>query len=117
MHQTLKDTHIIREYPDILVKIFIIPTLANTYVHSSKEYTKDKNSNVKNTLKKEKKKIKHIVSDKLIKASQNSIIGKILKIERVTLQNHRNKNIIKISICKNIFYMHSGALSYSGLDA
>lgn len=69
MHQTLKDTHIIKEYPDILFKIFATIALTNTYVHSFPQYTKDKNSNVKNSIKKEKKS-KHIASEtssKLVK--------------------------------------------------
>lgn len=53
----------------------------------------------------------------IIKASQNFVINKIKKLEQVTLQHHKNKNIIKISICKNIFGTHSWAISYSGLDA
>lgn len=76
MHQTLKDTHIIKEYPDILFKIFATIALTNTYVHSFPQYTKDKNSNVKNSIKKEKKKQTHSKWN-IIKACKNSITDTI----------------------------------------
>lgn len=74
MHQILKDTHIIKACPDILVKIFT--TIGLTHMCTVSHNTwRTKIQMSKNTIKREKK-IKHSKCN-IIKASQNSVIDKI----------------------------------------